>query len=465
MENWVYFLIRASVYLLVFYLVYVFFLKEKGSIRFTRLYVLISLIFSVTLGAIGRISLSAGVSGAGNELSVLLPEVMITASNDVSVLTQQLGDKVSALAVLYPLFAGIVAFILFRLGLQVLTIFLLIRKHPVEQRSNVKIVTLPADQPPFSFFHWIFIPESAIKSDHLDKIIRHEQAHVRFGHSWDMMFFELVQLVFWFHPVFYFFRMELKVLHEYEADNHTLMVYRKTDYQRALLEFATGGSFIPIINPFNVSTLKKRFMMMNKKRNQSMKKLLPALVALMMMLGSVFFIHSCNVEPDHTQETELYVPETESQTEPEVAEFDTVFNIVEKQPVFPGGMDAFMSFLQENLQYPQLGIDAGVEGTVFITFVVARDGEIANARVLRNIGAEQTEIDSQSFREIEQKWDDYDHDLLLPTTQDDLHAMINEIFNREALRVINLMPDWEPGTQKGENVNVQFNVPITFVLN
>lgn len=465
MENWIHFLIRASAYLLVFYIVYVSFLKEKGNIRFLRIYVLTSFLFSVVMGAIGRIQLSPDVSGSGSEVSVSLPEVMIIANNDVSLFTQHLGEKVSAYSLLYPLFIGIVVFMLIRFMLQLLKIFLLIRKHPIEPAKNYMVVTLDADQKPFSFFHWIFIPENARQSAHLEKIISHEKAHSRFGHSWDMLFFELMQLVFWFHPAFYLFRKELKVLHEYEADNHTLTNFRKTDYQQALLEFASGGSFTPIINPFNVSTLKKRFMMMNRKRDQSIAKLLPAMLILSFLLGWVFFIQSCNVEPDHTQETDLYVPESEIETEIEVAEYDTVYTIVEKQPEFLGGMDAMMGFLNENLNYPQLGIDAGVEGTVFITFVVAGNGEITNARILRNIRAEQTQIDAETFRKIEQKWDEYDHDLPLPTTEEDLHAMINERFNIEALRVINLMPDWEPGMQKEQNVNVQFNMPIRFALN
>lgn len=111
--------------------------------------------------------------------------------------------------------------------------------------------------------------------------------------------------------------------------------------------------------------------------------------------------------------------------EEEVAE-DVIFTVVEDQPGFPGGDEARMRFLQENLKYPTMAREAGIQGTVFVTFVVERDGSVTDVRVLRGIGGGLDE---------------------------------------EAVRVVRMMPKWNPGRQRGQPVRVQFNMPIRFVLN
>lgn len=111
--------------------------------------------------------------------------------------------------------------------------------------------------------------------------------------------------------------------------------------------------------------------------------------------------------------------------EEEVAE-DVIFTVVEDQPSFPGGEEARIRYLTDNLRYPQMAREAGIQGTVFVTFVVERDGSVTDVRVLRGIGGGCDE---------------------------------------EAVRVVRNMPRWQPGRQRGQPVRVQFNMPIRFVLN
>jgi len=109
----------------------------------------------------------------------------------------------------------------------------------------------------------------------------------------------------------------------------------------------------------------------------------------------------------------------------EEVESDEVFVIVEDLPGFPGGIEAMHRFLQQNIRFPAIAREAGIQGTVFVTFVVERDGSITNVRVLRGIGGGCDE---------------------------------------EAVRVVSMMPRWEPGRQRGRPVRVQFNMPIRFTL-
>ncbi len=130
-----------------------------------------------------------------------------------------------------------------------------------------------------------------------------------------------------------------------------------------------------------------------------------------------------DTEADVFTEVEEFTPIV---VEEEEVEEEEIFTIVEDEPEFPGGQAALMQFLQDNLKYPTMAREAGIQGTVFVTFVVERDGNITDVRVLRGVGGGLDE---------------------------------------EAVRVVQTMPKWTPGRQRGQAVRVQFNLPIRFVLN
>jgi protein TonB len=102
-----------------------------------------------------------------------------------------------------------------------------------------------------------------------------------------------------------------------------------------------------------------------------------------------------------------------------------IFTVVEEQPGYPGGEEARIGFLQQNIKYPEEAKELGIQGRVFVTFVVEVDGSISDVRVLRGIGGGCDE---------------------------------------EAIRVVKAMPKWVPGKQRGVPVRVQFNLPIKFTL-
>ena len=101
------------------------------------------------------------------------------------------------------------------------------------------------------------------------------------------------------------------------------------------------------------------------------------------------------------------------------------FDVVEQMPQFPGGPAEMMAFLAKNIRYPVAAEKAGVQGRVIVTFVVEKDGSIAEARIVKSVSPE---------------------------------------LDAEALRVINAMPNWLPGRQNGEAVRVKYTVPVTFRL-
>jgi len=140
------------------------------------------------------------------------------------------------------------------------------------------------------------------------------------------------------------------------------------------------------------------------------------------------------VEDEKEIEEELIIEdlEVDESTEIEFIEVvqeevveEQIFTIVEEMPSFPGGEAALMKYLGNNIKYPAIAKDAGIQGTVFVTFVIDENGNVKDVRVLRSIGGGCDE---------------------------------------EAIRVVQNMPKWSPGKQRGKAVKVQYNLPIRFTL-
>ena len=130
--------------------------------------------------------------------------------------------------------------------------------------------------------------------------------------------------------------------------------------------------------------------------------------------------------PGVTPDEDVIIPD-KPQVQPTIEEKPRaeIFTVVEEQPSFPGGDEARIKYLQENLKYPEEAKEIGTQGRVFLTFVIETDGSITDVKILRGIGSGCDE---------------------------------------EAIRVVKTMPKWIPGKQRGNPVRVQFNLPVRFVL-
>ena len=124
-------------------------------------------------------------------------------------------------------------------------------------------------------------------------------------------------------------------------------------------------------------------------------------------------------------QTQTYVPPV-VKVEEEEESSQQIFMVVEEMPEFPGGQAALMSFIAKSIKYPVVAQENGIQGRVTCSFVENKDGSIVDAEVIRGI---------------------------------------DPSLDKEALRVINTMPKWKPGKQRGKPVRVKFTVPINFRLN
>jgi len=131
------------------------------------------------------------------------------------------------------------------------------------------------------------------------------------------------------------------------------------------------------------------------------------------------------IDVEVTENTENSLEQQEFTIEEIETEDDSIYTFVQKRPQFPGGEAALYAFLNGNLKYPQLAREVGVKGIVLVSFVVWKDGTIRRIIIKRGIGSGCDE---------------------------------------EVIRVINIMPDWEPGIIDGKKVNASFVMPVSFKL-
>ena len=283
--------------------------------------------------------------------------------------------------------------------------------------NGQRIISLPSEANPFSFFGWIFLYLPQLEEESQEEILMHEQTHARQWHSVDVIVSEIVNIVCWFNPFSWLLKGEIRLNLEYLADNQVTQTLNDSkQYQYHLLGLAHTNSKTGLYNNFNVSHLKHRIIMMNKKRTRTVGRIKYALFA---PLAAALLIVS-NISCTSTENKKDSAEATESR-----AVEGEVFQVVEEMPEFPGGMAECMKWLGQNIKYPAEAIEKGIQGRVIVQMIVERDGTITNANVVRGV---------------------------------------DPLLDKEALRVVNLSPKWKPGMQRGQAVRVKYTLPVMFRL-
>lgn len=426
------YLLQSGVCLVLLYFVYWLFLRKDTFFDVNRIY----LISSVLLSLLFPLLKFRFLIPTDNQATfyVLLDAVTVSASQIEQTFAQNLS-VLEYMTVIYITGAAIFALrFIFQLG----QLFWMVYKYGITRHEGMRVVFVDSNYSPFSFFNLIFINRKEMNQENILEIITHEQVHIRQKHSVDLVLLELLTIVQWFNPVIWFYRTSVKSVHEYLADEGVLLSgFNPVSYQQALLGQTLGIQVNDLTNNFNHSLLTKRFIMMTKHKSNRLARLKVLLAAPAVFLLAVVFTASpvvqtmAQVESKKQQQKESPTPPPVPPPPPSAElqnpqESDTpIFTVVEQMPQFPGGEEARMKYLMENIKYPEEAKKKGIQGRVFVTFVVEKDGKISAVKVLRGIGGGCDE---------------------------------------EAVRVISNMPDWTPGKQRGEAVRVQFNTPIHFAL-
>ncbi|WP_439183164.1 M56 family metallopeptidase [Carboxylicivirga taeanensis] len=421
--------------------------------KFNRFYLLLALLVATVAPLVSisvyRSAVAEGDVYVGNVLGAITVYAQNTKATVVPVVAQSSAFKwlyiVGCLGLLLRLLYGFV-----RLGG-------LAGKVKLVSFVGYKVADLPGQFNPFSFFNVVFVNQSRYSEKELEQIMIHELTHVRLRHSWDVLLLELLLVIQWFNPFAWFLRSLLKELHEFQADKQVLAQgYSATSYKELLLFQATGARLLPV-NNFNQSLTKKRFTMMKRvvmesancsdtdevtskrplqlkrkhmKKDNSQKLFSLKSVVAMVTLSMVAVLFACELRDEEPALTEEQT-EIKEAIENTNAQLKTVtgpvFFVVEEMPQFPGSEEALRQYIASSVVYPEEAQKANASGRVYVTFIVADDGKVKDVKVARSSG----------------------------------HSILDD----EAVRVVSSMPQWTPGKQKGQTVNVSYTIPINFSLN
>ena len=284
----------------------------------------------------------------------------------------------------------------------------------------------------FSFFGKIFIDQAL---SHKNIIEKHEKVHTQQYHFLDLVFLEILQILFWFNPIIYFYKKSLTIIHEFLADKAASQLAKNhLEYASLLVskQFGIPPATIFTQHFFNHSTLKSRIIMLSKKPSSKISLLkftiFAPLFILMLGLSSFKAANTANLEVimsnigGFTINTDQNSQVAKSDSTQPTSTNDSLDNF-DEQPEFPGGIKALYTYLGENIKYPQAAQEANVSGKVFVKFVIKSNGNIGDIKVTKSVN---TELDN------------------------------------EAKRVVQNMPSWTPARQNGKPVSVYYNLPISF---
>lgn len=415
------YLIELSVVHVALILGYWLFLRKERQYAKMRLYLIGSTLLALIIPALKLPQLLF----KSNESIDAVP--MGTISMDEMTITPVADMSIWNYDILIWIYVAISVCFLFKFLSGVFYLIYLERESSREKFNDISIRKVRNIEGSFTFFNWIFLSDEIDESqEDYNVILKHEKAHAALGHTYDIMFVELFKVCFWWLPTAWLINKEIREIHEYQADAYALKSYDLHQYSSILISSAlkSNGLSLPaagrpsrwqagLASSFHDSLILKRLIAMKQQAKNVSPWKLGALSAMCALLFTVF---ACSEEPNKNT-TEIGGESTKTQ--------DEIFTIVEAQPEYEGGIDAFNKYLREELTYPLEARRMGVEGRVDVEFVVDKDGSVSEVTAVKGIGAGCDE---------------------------------------EAVRVLQNAPGFKPGTQNGKPVRVRMAQPITFKL-
>ena len=395
---------------MVFYAVYKLWLENEKMFRFNRAYLLLSLVFSFVI----PLQLFSVEPLLGNTLSIIqLDGVVIRDSNAVVDKTNSAQIITSILSIIYLIVALL---FLVRFMVNLYSFYKKIKSNQRQLVDDVKVVLIEEPVLPHSFWKSIFINKEEYETGKIpSELIAHEKAHLQQKHTLDILFIEVLQIVFWFNPLLVLFKKAIKLNHEFLADEAVNKQFDSVgNYQKLLLNFASNKSTIALASNLNYLITKKRLIMMTKK--ESRFKMMFKVLIVSVICALLLFVFSA----------ETIAQKVNDKSDYDKMIFKSMNDSTEKQPEYPGGIEEFYKLVGMNFKMPADVSKLKLNDKAIIEFMVETDGSLSEFKIVKDLGCG---------------------------------------IGNEAIRVIKLSPKWIPGSIDGKPARVLYRMPITIQLN
>ncbi|MCM5662259.1 M56 family metallopeptidase [Galbibacter mesophilus] len=434
------YIIQTITFQLIFLVIYDLFLKKETFFNWNRMYLIATPMLSFLLPFIKIEQFKSTVS---EDSIFLLPEVVVGNSSET--IESNTVNFISSIAVWeWVLIAGSFISVCWFL-------YKLIQLHQLKNQGDIhyfqRYRRVSVDREvAFSFFNTIFIGKKILQKPH-DHIIEHELVHIKEKHTWDLLFFEVIRIVFWFNPLIYIYQSRITELHEFIADAKTVKNNKKEHYNR-LLEEVFKTERISFVNQFfNHSLIKKRIVMLQKSKSKKVWQL-KYLLLFPLVLGMLFYTSCEKEETTVVENQKMSLEEQIQQLETTLAseseaispdlrkrifslsvkaskgkftskgEFDAnkldqgadvPFTVIPQKPMFTdcdgvaqeNQFDCFKekldSHVRATFKYPEEAKANGEQGRVYINFRINTDGSVT----VLNTRAPAASLDAEGKRIIE----------------------------------------------------------------
>lgn len=448
------YLIKAAVINAIILAFYYFAIKKTNKFALMR----ITLVLALTLPLILPLLLYSFNETETNKsrlptLVITLNETALAKSPDASQksLNWQVISKTLYYSVTLLLISGLIISIASILRKRIRSVQYTTSYGRIEVEKTVKS--------PFSFFSWVFIAPMDLKHPQLDMILKHEFSHVKEKHSIDRMLAGISRSILWFSPLVHYTSQLLSEVHEYQADSKVIGTYTRREYSDLILSFYMNPHSFGISNNFSLH-IKKRIIMINnlKSGKFSIAKFAMGLLLVTSAITATSLVTTSNGQTFTTDNLATILSDENSivsNISPTLkASSDLSASVNEEQPdnqpvsgnpdtsktkptnrnhnslpdspaQFPGGDEARNSYFITNIVYPKDAREKGIEGTVFVQFIIESTGKITNAKVIKGI-----------------------------------YPSIDKV----ALDIVSKMPDWIPAKKNNKPVNFEMTIPIKFSL-
>lgn len=406
---------------------YHFVLRNKKFHRYNRFYLLASTVMSIT---IPFLNIPVYFSESETNSSVVLQTLTnfsISGNNvvmDIPVAETSWFTLENVMLVFYVLIAS---FVLLRILLSLFKIRSILKNNVVEKLDRIYFINTTEPGTPFSFFRWLFWNKKIeLESEKGEQIFRHELFHINQKHSWDIMYLELLTVLFWINPFFHLMKKETKAIHEFLADQFAVRENSKWEYAELLL-MQILNTQQHLVNPFFHNQIKRRIAMLTTSKKTSHQYLRKLMVFPVAAIVIGLFAFSYNEKENENPEAKLKSIQSVTDTTRPLPADNKIYDKVDIEASYPGDNANWNKYLKKYLSIPNSAKINAPDGfyTTVIQFIVDKDGFISKITPLTNHGYGLEE---------------------------------------EAIKVIKSVDKWNPAIKNGKIVKAYKKLPVTFKI-
>lgn len=351
MDNLLLYLLKVSVVTMLLYLCYILFFSKDTFYFRNRIFLIGLLLLSIFIPSLNAFNLFATESSIENTNSI--KSIILSGTSLEATVSEKITsfDLNNILIGIYFLVTGL---FLLRIISSFAQTVMIIRKGIIQNTKFPKVVLSEIEHPPFSFFPYVVIPKKIYESSDYLEILEHETAHIKQGHTFDLLFSELLIAFLWFNPFMWLIKRSIVLNHEYLADNFSLKSSCNIkEYQYKLLNIPTGLMNVPLAHNFS-SLIKNRIVMINKKPTHNYAALKSLII--LPVVAILFVMFSFKPESNLTNtgnQKQLFSKTSESE---------------------------ILLFLAKNTGYPQEAKSSSDTGKVFVVVKMNKGGVIKECK-------------------------------------------------------------------------------------